>query len=160
MIRFTLICLIYLPFYSYANICFEGIDCLEYDILAKTPDLISESSPLQSNDTVLFDNDSDVNLSVVVKGGNELASDNLNPLKNLTDIIVISLYNKSINNILLAILPQWNINIDKKLLKIRMDVVMQTTRKQAVIDIVNSLSANVYFYHNTKPLPTLSIIKI
>ncbi len=166
-----------------ASICFEGIDCTNYNINRKLKSLLIKNPTNAINADISTTNTRQQDTNIQLKNPtnainadisttntrqqdtniqlkNSIITKNTNNTYLLTDIITINYYNKTLKEVLLTILPKWNINIDDSLLDIKLDVIMQTTRKQAVIDLVNSLSAKVLFYYNTKPLPTVSIIKI
>ncbi len=147
--------LFFIIFSLEASICFEGVDCTNYSVNNKLKNLLLQKSTKTIN--------KDINVASIKKQTtNNQAKKTIITDKAylLTDIITINYYNKPLKEVLAKILPKWNINIDNNLLNIKLDVIMQTTRKQAVTDLANSLSAKVLFYHNTKPLPTVSIIKI
>ena len=78
----------------------------------------------------------------------------------LNSIVALHLTNQPLQAILGQILPNWQINIDEKLEDVQIDAVIQTTRKQAVIDVARALSARAKFYKYTSPKPTLTLLKI
>lgn len=79
---------------------------------------------------------------------------------NLTDFIALNLKKQTLTAILKKLLPHWHLSIDKSLEGITLDIIVQTTRKRAIIDISRAISAKANFYRYTKPLPTLTLLKI
>lgn len=78
----------------------------------------------------------------------------------LSDLIALNMNNQSLAMVLKKVLPNWTINIDEALDDIQIDVIVQTSRRQAVIDIARALSARAKFYKYTLPQPTLTLLKI
>ncbi|MBW5290067.1 MAG: hypothetical protein Rsou_0497 [Candidatus Ruthia sp. Asou_11_S2] len=55
------------------------------------------------------------------------------------------------------ILPGWKVKVPKQLRLIKIDAVIQTTRKQAVNDVLSQVKAQANFYEKITPNPILVI---
>lgn len=88
-----------------------------------------------------------------------IAPDNKNSVqaKMLNETIAVDAQGVSLRELLEQILPKWTIHMPDLLDDVTVDAVIQTTRKQAVFDILAQLRIRSNFYTQTKPQPTLVI---
>jgi PBP1b-binding outer membrane lipoprotein LpoB len=75
----------------------------------------------------------------------------------LNETIAVNAEAISLKELLDNIIPEWNIRIPEKFDDVALDVVAQTTRKQAIYDVLSQLNAQANFYTQTQPKPTLVI---
>lgn len=157
----TLSLLLSLNLFSNGGVCFESIDCQDFQSIQS---LGLFSSVIKNNITTLEKLVTQELLEPKSVIQPKTSYTNTIKLVNLSvglrSMVAINLKNETINSILKKVLPNWQIDIDDDLQDIRLDIVIQTTRKQAILDIARSLSAKARFYKYTKPKPTLTLLKI
>lgn len=65
----------------------------------------------------------------------------------------------SLKDVVQAILPRWKIKISNKLAEVKLDAVIQTSRREAIFDILRQVKAQVVFYDKIKPQPIAVIFE-
>jgi hypothetical protein len=77
--------------------------------------------------------------------------------KFLRETVAVNAVAIPLKELLKNIIPGWNIRMPEKFDDVVLEVVAQTTRKQAIHDILSQLNAQANFYTQTQPNPTLVI---
>ncbi len=75
----------------------------------------------------------------------------------LKETIALSADRVSLKALLENILPGWRIKIPQSLQAIKVDAVIQTTRKQAINDVLSQVKAQGSFYEKITPNPILVV---
>lgn len=175
--KFSVALSLLISFGTLADVCFLAIDCQTYppgQSLGLFADIIqsrlnipegtaNHPSKVQQNTAIKNEN---IQTQDPVKTSQKLPQPSTGTINDndqsidLESMIAINLKNQNVQAVLAKILPTWQIDIDDTLKGTKINVVIQTTRRQAVIDIARALSARVKFYKYTQPKPTLTLLKI
>jgi hypothetical protein len=71
--------------------------------------------------------------------------------------IALSSNGNTLKEIITSLLPGWKIKISSEISSLVLDVVVQTSRKEAIFDILRQVKAQVIFYDAIKPQPVAVI---
>jgi hypothetical protein len=77
--------------------------------------------------------------------------------KFLKETIAVNAKAIPLQSLLKSIMPKWIVRMPEKFSDVMVDAVIQTTRKQAIFDILTQINAQADFYTKTKPNPILVI---
>lgn len=134
--------------------CYEGIDCSNQDTQA----LGLFKKLIQNNNTDLTTIAPNASYKASTQAG--VIEEDSEETINMEDLIALSLKDQTVYSVVARILPNWQIELDESIQGLKIDIIIQTTRQQAINDIAKAMSTRAKFYKYTKPKPTITLFKI